>query len=67
MGTRFFKTNECVDYYNDGEIAHALAVEDRLKKRIGEIKNLSHDVKTDDLWSWEAITEELKKILEGEK
>jgi len=36
MGTRFFKDDECIDYYDDDEISHALAVQDRLKKELSE-------------------------------
>ncbi len=39
--TRFFKTNECADYYSDEEIAKALSCYDNLKKYL---KNIDADI-----------------------
>jgi hypothetical protein len=64
MGTRFFKTDDCVDYYDDDEISHALAVQDRLKKELDWfIKYCGKDC------DWASITVRnlLQKILDGEK
>ena len=61
MGTRFFKDDECIDYYEDDEISHALAVEESLKKQIEFIKNLNY--KEDG--HTKRVLELLQKILEG--
>ena len=71
MGTRFFKTDECVDYYEDNEISHALAVEDRLKKYL---KNIDADILDkekvclcDEYGCEDSVRDAIRKILEGEK
>lgn len=35
--TRWFKDDECVDYYSDEEISKALSCYDKLKKELSEL------------------------------
>ncbi len=71
MGTRFFKDDECIDYYEDNEISHALAVEDRLKKELREtedyLNNYPNYEGSGTVEVKKRVVIILQKILEGKK